>query len=607
MPKAKAKSRPHPTQEAQQAGIGLLQTQPVLLPLLNACHIHRDTDHQHLGRVGWLVLSAHGEIWLHPSRRAQPAEWARLIATALVCLGLGSVQRREPQTLWELACLLAAEHFCDGLKIGPLPEALWHPPLSLPAGGEAALFQHFRANPPEPTLIAWRDAWSGVDHPLFIELEATRPRWRRCRTRDDWRADFAAGIARGVGVAFQVVAGHQEPGDALHRDTEAQRAKRRLMDAYPLLGALAAGFDLEQDPRQCQHYGIQVAAIDVAARRIWINPAAHLSDAEALFVMAHELLHAGLNHSSRRRGRDPFLWNAACDYVINAWLMEMRVGTPPVLGLLHDPALTDLSAEEIYDRLARDIRRARKLATLRGTGQPDLLGDEQGPPFVDAEAYCRRALAQGMERLFTSGRGTLPAGLIEAIRSLSQPPIPWDVRLAEWFDAQFPPPERQRSYAKPSRRQSATPDIPRPSPRLPPEETRKARVFGVVLDTSGSMAPKLLGQALGAIASYSLAREVEAVRLVSCDAAAFDHGWVPPEALLERYQVRGRGGTVLQPGLDRLRDLAKQSEFPAAGPILLITDGFCEARLDIPFEHAFLLPEGRRLPFTPRAPIFEIR
>jgi predicted metal-dependent peptidase len=197
--------------------------------------------------------------------------------------------------------------------------------------------------------------------------------------------------------------------------------------------------------------------------------------------------------------------------------------------------------------------------------------------------------------------------LIEAIRSLSQPPIPWDVRLAEWFDAQFPPPERQRSYAKPSRRQSATPDIPRPSPRLPPEETRKARVFGVVLDTSGSMAPKLLGQALGASASYSLAREVEAVRLVSCDASAFDHGWVPPEALLERYQVRGRGGTVLQPGLDRLRDLAKQSAFPAAGPILLITDGFCEARLDIPFEHAFLLPEGRRLPFTPRAPIFEIR
>ncbi|MFM8330361.1 MAG: hypothetical protein ACKN9T_01595 [Candidatus Methylumidiphilus sp.] len=35
----------------------------------------------------------------------------------------------------------------------------------------------------------------------------------------------------------------------------------------------------------------------------------------------------------------------------------------------------------------------------------------------------------------------------------------------------------------------------------PPEEARKSRVFGVVLDTSGSMDLRLLGKALGAIAS----------------------------------------------------------------------------------------------------------
>ncbi len=35
----------------------------------------------------------------------------------------------------------------------------------------------------------------------------------------------------------------------------------------------------------------------------------------------------------------PLLWNVAGDFLINAWLIDMGVGTPPALGLLHDVAL----------------------------------------------------------------------------------------------------------------------------------------------------------------------------------------------------------------------------------------------------------------------------
>ena len=45
------------------------------------------------------------------------------------------------------------------------------------------------------------------------------------------------------------------------------------------------------------------------------------------------------------------------------------------------------------------------------------------------------------------------------------------------------------------------------------------RTFGVILDTSGSMDTKLLGKALGAIASYSVARDVPFVRVVFCETA----------------------------------------------------------------------------------------
>jgi hypothetical protein len=47
--------------------------------------------------------------------------------------------------------------------------------------------------------------------------------------------------------------------------SKANKAKRRLIHHYPLLGALAASFDIEEDLRLCQQYDIRVAAIDVGA------------------------------------------------------------------------------------------------------------------------------------------------------------------------------------------------------------------------------------------------------------------------------------------------------------------------------------------------------
>jgi len=40
---------------------------------------------------------------------------------------------------------------------------------------------------------------------------------------------------------------------------------------------------------------------------------------------------------------------------------------------LYDPALRGMSAEQVYDKIATDRRRMRKLASLRGYGLPDIL------------------------------------------------------------------------------------------------------------------------------------------------------------------------------------------------------------------------------------------
>ncbi|MDR1299688.1 MAG: hypothetical protein LBJ84_05495, partial [Oscillospiraceae bacterium] len=374
-----------------------------------------------------------------------------------------------------------------------------------------------------------------------------------------------------------------------------------FIDSYPLLGAVAAMFKIIDDPLVCIREQISIAAVRPAIAEIYMNPAAHLTAEEVKFVMAHEFLHAALKHGERIEWRDPYLWNVACDFVVNHWLTEMGVGERPD-GLLFDKQFSGLNAESVYDIIATDLRIYRKLATLRGIGLGDILGEpSDNKPDTDLDEFYRRSLSQGLSYHEEQGRGYLPSGLVEEIRALSVPPIPWDVELARWFDEYFSPLEKKRTYARISRRQSATPDIPRPNWAVS-ETALDGRTFGVVLDTSGSMDRYLLASSLGAIASYAASRDVPAARVVFCDAAAYDMGYMRPEDVAGTVKVRGRGGTVLQPGIDLLD---ASEDFPKEAPVLIITDGYCDDRLALHGrEHAFLIPKGARLPFVPKGKVF---
>lgn len=379
-----------------------------------------------------------------------------------------------------------------------------------------------------------------------------------------------------------------------------------FVNHYPLLGGLAAHFKIIEDREYCYRNDIQIAAIDVEYGEIYLNPVANLTTEEWKFVLAHEYLHAGLMHHNRCNGRNHYLWNIACDFVINGWLRELQVGVMPSEGLLYDPALKGLSAECIYDEILENMRKYEKLSTFRGYHKGDIIGNgtvgdgRNGKTHTSLDDFCRNALQQGLEYHESAGRGFLPAGLIEEIRALSMPPIPWDVALAKWFDVYFAPLEKHRTYARPSRRQASTPDIPRPS-YAPLDIPVDSRTFGVVIDTSGSMDVKLLGKALGSIASYATAHDVPFARVIFCDAEAYDAGYISPEDIAGRVAVKGRGGTLLQPGIHMLENA---KDFPKDGPILIITDGYIEDHLTIKHEHAYLLPKGNRLPFRAKGEVF---
>ncbi len=587
-----------PATEAFEKGLEKVRAHPIFGPMLYRLSIYRREGTPYPPQ-GWAVVSARGVLYAHPKRRGSADEWAYVIAHGLLHLGLGHFQNVPEPVAWQTACDCFVARFLKDLKFGHPPEEM-RVELDFGSRSEERLYESFVRDGIPPHLAGCGAAGPNAYDMIDLGLSHTED-------AHNWERALAEGLLQAVDAAVELAAGLRQSMSSRERaQTEAARARSWFLSKFPLLGSLAASFTLVEDAQVCLRMQISVAAVDEEAQEIYVNPAAGLYEESARFVIAHELLHVGLRHQARRLGRDPYLWNVACDYVVNGWLVEMGIGELPKFGVLYDPELKGLSAEAVYDLIVTDMRRYRKLATLRGVGLGDML--EGGTPEwwlhgegVALDAFYRRCLTQGLTYHEAEGRGLLPAGLVEEIRALDQPPIPWDVELAQWFDQHFSPLEKRRTYTRLSRRQSATPDIPRPR-WVPLAEAHEGRTFGVLLDTSGSMDRKLLAKALGAIASYSLARDVAWVRLVFCDAVAYDEGYVAPDVIAERVRVRGRGGTVLQPGIDLLE---RAEDFPKTGPLLIITDGECD-RLHLRREHAFLLPQGSHLPFVPKGPVFRI-
>ena len=459
----------------------------ILDPVVTEVAVHYQTRTP-FPMKGWAFVTEEGEIWGNRNRLAKPEEWTYALAHCALHLAMGHFVRRENQAAWDLACDIVIHRFLATVGIGTPPVHLRDrdagPNALLPGKTEEKLYQHFVESGIPPKLEPFSLTGGPESDMVFSETASTD------KERRKWQDLFAAGLADSVADIIDEVGGVT---DGNKRLSHAQRAKRWFVANYPLLGALASSFDLIEDSRVCQRLDISVAAVSHYAREIYINPAAGLDEEENRFVMAHELLHVALQHQHRRHGRDAYLWNVACDYAINDWLIEMQVGVMPA-GLLHDPELRGLSAESIYDRIVRDLRRCRKLSTLRGRGKTDMLDDD--PSFrckncdiVDLETFYRNCLRSGLNLHELQGRGLIPAGLVEEIRALDHPPIPWDVELARWFDLHIDPLDKHRAYARPSRRQGSTPDIPRPRYAQPEEDIRN-RTFGAELARVDVSAPR---------------------------------------------------------------------------------------------------------------------
>src|SRR6202522_253596 len=122
-----------------------------------------------------------------------------------------------------------------------------------------------------------------------------------------------------------------------------QKARTSLILDHPFFGSLL--FRLKG--RECRL--IQTMATDGVS--LFYNPdfVETLNTATLAGTLAHEVMHPALNHHVRRSGRDPKLWNQACDYAINPLLVDAGLSLPD--GVLLDNRFRGMSAEQIYNLL----------------------------------------------------------------------------------------------------------------------------------------------------------------------------------------------------------------------------------------------------------------
>jgi predicted metal-dependent peptidase len=186
----------------------------------------------------------------------------------------------------------------------------------------------------------------------------------------------------------------------------------------------------------------QSAADDIATaatngQDIFYNPEfiEKLNTAQVHGLLLHEVLHAALLHVSRRRERDPLLWNVAADIVVNGIIVQFnndlqssyKGNVPPTpfalpLGALREPEIEHLGVEEIYELLLKDADQYQDFAALDLVADSDALSEERRKTL---ETYWQEAQQRAIAVQRTSGRGGLPLGLEREFECLRAAQLDW--------------------------------------------------------------------------------------------------------------------------------------------------------------------------------------
>jgi predicted metal-dependent peptidase len=313
-----------------------------------------------------------------------------------------------------------------------------------------------------------------------------------------------------------------------------QKARTTLLLDHPFFGTLL----FRLGARPCR----SIATMATDGVSLFFNPdfVDTLSMAELAATLAHEVLHPGLQHHTRRNGRAPRRWNMACDYAINPILVEAGLTLPK--GVLLDRRFHGMSAERIYNLLedeedennlnnSRDDQKntpqipddsGAPCSNREDDGEPEApetpggfgqvldapQSDGDGAPSFEAQAREWPIAVEQAENLARLA-GKMPAGATRSLEAAQAASVDWRELLRRAWSETVP---ADYSWMPPNRRHVWS------GLYLPGIRAEGAGEVAIAVDCSGSVNGRQLGLFEAEIRSILSGQRPREVHVIYFDA-----------------------------------------------------------------------------------------
>lgn len=157
--------------------------------------------------------------------------------------------------------------------------------------------------------------------------------------------------------------------------------------------------------------------------------------------LSHELWHVARLHQLRRGGRDPQIWNVACDIAIDLVLEQQGFTFEGVNGVDRDKKYKDWVEEDIYDDLMQNPPPKMPECTC---------GMHLMPESQQLTQATINTVVQALHQATLVGQaGNIPGVIKDTLKKFLEPVIPWQTVLMQFFTDLL---DEDYTWARPNRR-----------------------------------------------------------------------------------------------------------------------------------------------------------
>jgi predicted metal-dependent peptidase len=338
-----------------------------------------------------------------------------------------------------------------------------------------------------------------------------------------------------------------------------QKARAKMLIKHPFFATLLMSTPAEERD------DIPTAATDMD--KLYYNPQfiESLDDETVLFVLAHEVMHIALAHGMRLQARNPQLWNIAADFAINLVLKDSGFS---VWGqALLDDKYKDMSADQIYEQLQKQLDKARGQAGNGDAKPSDVFGDgggmvgdlkePEGAGDPAAQARTQRSIQQRVAQAANVARmaGKFAGSLERLVGEILDPKVPWAHVLRDYMTRVTKDDEQ---WSRRNRRFQGV--------YLPARHSEKMGEIVLIGDTSGSIGNDELCKYMAEAGAIAEDVHPERIRILWADTrVAGEQVFEDGEPIVPKPQ--GGGGTDMRVPI-------KHAEQYQPQVVVLFTDGY---------------------------------